>query len=137
MEDARQTTGAGDPRHAPVELDPPFVNDAGAIQNLLLHECGSVALIRSKAGSVRSNHYHRTDWHYLYVFSGEMLYQARRVGGTSYPPAQRVRSGQMVFTPPMVEHRTTFPVDTVLISMARLPRDHATHEADLVRCSAE
>ncbi len=133
MEDARATVGAGDPSQALIELDPPYTNHAGTIQNVLLHDCGSVSVITSEAGAVRSNHYHKTDWHYLYVLSGEMHYQARAIGAAEYPTARVVRPGEMVFTPPLVEHRVTFPVKTVVLSMARLSRCHDVHEADVVR----
>lgn len=114
-------------------LPPPFVNAAGSIQNLLEEPCGGVAIIHSKAGSTRSQHFHREDSHYLYVVSGLMLYYERPVGSVERPEPITVKTGQMVYTPPLVEHATVFPVDTMLVSMSKRPRDTASHEADLVR----
>lgn len=62
-----------------------------------------------------------------------MLYQERALDEPHYPPPGVFSAGSMVFTPAQRWHRTTFPVDTVLVSMSKLPRDTATHEADLVR----
>ena len=44
-----------------------------------------------------------------------------------------ISSGQMVFTPPMKIHKTVFLEDTVLISLSKRPRDHDSHEEDVVR----
>jgi uncharacterized RmlC-like cupin family protein len=115
-----------------VPLPPIYVNAAGSIQNLVERECGGVALIRSKAGSKRSSHHHKTDWHYLYVQSGRMHYRERAVGSETVLEFW-VGPGQMVYTPPLVDHWTDFEEDTVMISVSRLSREHEQHEADLVR----
>ena len=114
-------------------LPPMFINAAGSIQNLLEKPCGGVAVIRSKAGSIRSQHYHLTDSHYLYVLSGCMHYYQREIGEKSVPAPIVVKAGEMVYTPPLVEHATLFPEDTVLVSMSKHARTHEAHEADLVR----
>lgn len=117
-----------------ISLDSPFVDDRGAIQNLLNTPINGTAIITSKAGSVRSNHWHREDFHYLYVMSGSMEYYERDVGtsGDSNPPII-VTAGQMVFTPPNRVHKTVFLQDTVLLSFSKRNRDHKSHEEDLVR----
>ena len=116
-----------------VPLDPPFVDDRGIIQNLLLTSITSVTIITSKAGSVRSNHYHKTDWHYLYVLSGSMKYYERAIDESNNVEPIIVKAGQMVFTPPKQIHKTEFIEDTVLLSFAHNIRDHEHHEADIVR----
>lgn len=115
-----------------VPLPAAFANQAGTIQNLVERECGGVARIRSVAGSRRSSHYHKTDWHYLYIESGKMRYRERPVGSETVMEFT-VGPGQMVYTPPMVEHWTDFTEETVMISISRLSREHDAHEADLVR----
>lgn len=110
---------------------------AGVIKNLLLSGCQSVAVIESIAGAMRSNHYHKTDWHYMYVVSGEMQYLWRPVDTNVAPHGLKVQPGEMVFTPPMVEHLTFFPTATIIVTAARNSRDHAGHEADLVRVDLE
>lgn len=107
-----------------------YTSGAGTITNLLQEPCGGVGIICSKAGSVRANHFHKTDWHFLYVLSGKMRY-------THIGPQGRleflVPQGQMVFTPPREPHALEFLEDTVMVSMSKLPRDHKSHEADVVR----
>lgn len=121
-----------------VELPESFVDARGVIQNLL--ELGSVdvpvrgvAVITSKAGTVRSNHYHRTDSHFLFVVSGSCEYFERAVGETEIPKPITYRAGEMFWTGPMREHAVRFLEDTVLLSLSPRPRDHGSHEDDVVR----
>lgn len=117
---------------------PPFFKDGrGIIQNLVElpkgeGACG-VAIITSRARTTRSNHYHLTDSHWLYVLSGEMHYYERPVGAAEYPPPLVCKAGSLVYTGPMLEHRTYFPADTVLVSISRNARDAESHEEDVVR----
>lgn len=133
----REITRVIDMGYYPVEklipLDPPFVDVRGSIQNLLLSPINSVAIITSKAHTIRSNHYHKTDWHYLYIVSGSMNYYERDIEGSSDVKPLLVTAGQMIFTPPMQVHKTEFLEDTVMISFAKNIRDHEHHEEDLVR----
>lgn len=110
-----------------------YESKAGMIQNLLFGECKSVAVIHSRQGTFRSDHYHKTDWHFMYVVSGEMHYWWRAAGDERKPSRIDLPAGAMVFTPPMVEHLTFFPVPTTIITMARNIRDHKGHESDIVR----
>ena len=117
-----------------VKLLEPFSDARGDIQPLLDDEPMRSALtIRSVAGSVRANHYHYTDWHYLYVISGRMEYYYRAVDSDEPPTHLTVLPGQMIFTPAMVVHRTDFPEDTLCVTLSGNPRDQESYEADLVR----
>lgn len=117
-----------------VPLPEAFRNEVGVIQNLVeLGGVRNVAVISSEAKSIRSNHYHRTDWHFLYVASGRLLYYARDVGAGGIPEPMVFSAGQMFFTPPMAEHAVCSVVPTVLVSLSRNPRDHDSHESDVVR----
>lgn len=110
-----------------------FKNKNGVIKNLLFQKLTSVALIESKAGSVRANHYHLTDWHYAYVIEGYIDYLWRPVGSKSRPKKKRYKKGSMFFTPPLLEHAMFFPVKTSFLTFAKNIRDHKNHEKDLVR----
>ena len=118
-----------------VPLDSPFIDDRGSIQNLLNTAMHGAAIITSKAGSVRSNHWHKTDWHYLYVLSGSMEYYERPTDPKASFHAEPiiVKAGQMVFTPPDMIHKTVFLEDTILLSFSKRNRDHVSHEEDVIR----
>ena len=72
----------------------------------------SAVLIKSTAGSLRANHYHKTDWHYCYILSGSIEYFHRITGSTQDPNMILVKSGQMVFTPPMIDHAMLYTKET-------------------------
>ena len=116
-----------------VELEPPHTDARGAIVPLVDAPMKSAVLITSKKGTVRANHYHKTDWHYCYVLSGRIEYYHRPTGGTEAPELILVDEGQMVFTPPMVDHAMVFPEDTVFLTLGRNPRDPQSYESDVVR----
>lgn len=129
---------AGDyPENPQVPLPPAFTNDVGSIQNLTeIAGIGCVQVIATHPGELRSNHFHRTDWHFLYVAAGSALYFWRKVGDEQQPAVRCFRAGEMFFTPPMVEHAVVAVGELVLVSLSRRPRDHASHEEDVVRPAA-
>jgi len=116
-----------------VTLEKPFVDVRGEIQPLVDLMMRSAVMIESKKGSLRANHYHKTDWHYCYVLSGAIEYYHRPTGSTEEPERLIVKAGEMVFTPPMVDHGMKFPEDTTFLTLSRNPRDQASYEADVVR----
>ena len=116
-----------------VKLQNPFIDRRGSIQPLVDLMMQSAVMIESKAGSLRANHYHKTDWHYCYVISGQIQYFYKDVNSNRMPEMITVKKGNMVFTPPLVEHCMKFPEDTVFLTLSRNPRDQETYEADVVR----
>jgi uncharacterized RmlC-like cupin family protein len=124
------------PEDPTVPIDAPFVNENGSILNLLTEKFTHAAILKCAAGSVRANHYHKTDWHYSYVISGEVEYCWREVGSRSAPKVKVFKQGTIFFSPPMLEHAMVFRQDAVIITFARNARsEHRTHEDDLVRVS--
>ena len=121
------------PKQPIVPLGKPFVDARGVIQPLVDQMMRSAVVISSKKGALRANHYHKTDWHYCYVVEGSIEYFHRPTGSTAAPERILVKKGEMVFTPPMVDHGMRFPEDTLFLTLSRNPRDHASYEADVVR----
>jgi dTDP-4-dehydrorhamnose 3,5-epimerase-like enzyme len=121
------------PRSGRVELPEAHVDERGAIQPLVDFPMKNVSLISSKKGTVRSNHYHLRDWHYMYVLSGSFDYYFRPTGTQGKPTRVIVKAGEMVFTPPMEEHATVFLEDTQIVVASRNPRDQNIYEADVRR----
>ena len=116
-----------------VDLEKPFIDNRGSIQPLVDLLMKSAVMIHSKAGSLRANHYHKTDWHYCYVIYGKINYYHRELNSNKEPELLVVEKGRMVFTPPLVEHCMKFPEDTLFLTLSRNPRDQETYEADVVR----
>lgn len=123
------------PQEPVIPVAVPFTNESGEIWNLAWGKFESASLVCSRAGSVRSNHYHNTDWHFLCVASGVMYYYQRQHGSSATPLRRRCPSGTLIFTPPGFEHATFFPVETTVVTLQRNRRDKKSHEEDLVRVS--
>ena len=105
----------------------------GKITNILARPLGSFALISSKKGTVRAEHWHKKDWHYCTVLSGQILYFERPVGSDELPKVTTVTEGQTFFTGPNIEHSMYFTQDTVFACLGKLTRAQDAYEADLVR----
>ena len=106
------------PKEPLINLSSPFVDKRGSIQPLVDLMMKSAVMINSKAGSLRANHYHKTDWHYCYVISGQIEYFHRKFNSKKEPEIIIVDQGSMVFTPPMVEHCMKFPVETLFLTLS-------------------
>jgi len=121
------------PQSVIVELEKPFVDARGEIQPLVDVPMESCVLISSKAGTVRADHYHQTDWHYCYVLEGEIEYYERPTGSSQTPVKTLIKKGQMFFTGPMKDHSMFFVSDTVFLTFGRNSRSQEVYEADVVR----
>ena len=121
------------PKPGLVNLDAAHSDNRGAIQSLVNFPMKNISLISSKKGVVRSNHYHLTDWHYMYVLSGSFDYYYRPTNSNDKPQCVRIKAGELIFTPPMEDHATVFLEDCDLLAMSRNPRDQETYEEDVRR----
>lgn len=121
------------PKPGLVELDSAHADERGAIQSLVNFPMKNMSIITSKKGTVRSNHYHLTDWHYMYVMSGSFDYYYRPTNSGEAAKKVVVKQGEMIFTPPMEDHATVFLEDSTLLVMSRNPRDQEAYEADVRR----
>ncbi len=107
-------------------------DNRGYILSIVDNEIKNVSIIFCKRGSLRSNHYHNRDFHYMYVLEGEIDYFFKGIDDdiVNY---LNVKKGQTVFTPNLEIHATYFPLDTKLIVSSKNPRDKETYENDTVR----
>jgi len=121
------------PDSTKIALEEAFEDERGYIQPLLNFPMKNLSMIFSKKGSVRSNHSHYTDWHYMYTVSGAFDYHYRPHGTTDDVKLEKFVPGEMVFTPPMEDHACVFTEDTLLVVVSRNPRDQETYESDVVR----
>ena len=116
-----------------VPLLAPFADARGGIQPLVDLGMKSCVLITSKRGTVRANHYHRTDWHFCYVLDGEIEYHHRPHGDEGPGEQLMIRKGELFFTPPRVDHAMVFLKDTTFLTLGRNSRAQEVYEADVVR----
>ena len=121
------------PKTGIVEMDKAHIDERGSIQSIVNFPMKNISIISSKKGSVRSNHYHLTDWHYMYVLSGSFDYYFRPSNTEEDLQCVRVKAGETIFTPPMEDHATVFIEDCQLLAMSRNPRDQEAYEEDVRR----
>jgi quercetin dioxygenase-like cupin family protein len=114
-----------------VPLTPAFVDNRGSITNLITDGIQSVAVITSKKGSIRSNHYHLYNSHYLYVVSGKVKYYERDLDGSNIT-VQEYEAGCMFYTPSHKVHKVEFVEDTVLVSLAPQSNAPSEHDKDTI-----
>ena len=104
----------------------------GQILSIVDDKISNVSIITCTPGSIRSNHYHLKDFHYMYVLEGEIDYFFKKMNSDKIEYL-KVNKGQNIFTPPNEIHATYFPITTTLIVSSLHPRDQETYEKDTVR----
>lgn len=104
----------------------------GGILSIVDESIQNVSIITCTTGSIRSNHYHHTDFHFMYVLEGSIDYFYRDIDSDEINYL-KVDVGETIFTPPKEIHACHFPEVTRLIVSSKNPRDQETYEADTVR----
>jgi oxalate decarboxylase/phosphoglucose isomerase-like protein (cupin superfamily) len=102
----------------------------GSIISIVDEKVKNVSIINCLPKTIRSNHWHKKDWHYMYVLEGVMEYFFVIKKKIFF---MKIKKGDNVFTPPKELHATYFPVKTVLLVSSKNPRDKKTYEEDTVR----
>jgi len=104
----------------------------GSILSIVNTNLCNVSIIECNKNSIRSNHYHLSDWHYMFVLSGRINYFFTdiKIKKIHY---LNVLKDQIIFTPPMEIHCTHFPVNTKLIVCSKKKRDQKNYEKDTRR----
>lgn len=104
----------------------------GSILSIVDGQVNNVSIITCNKNTIRSNHYHKIDYHYMYVLEGEINYFFKTLESEELY-YMRIMKGQTIFTPNKEIHATHFPLKTTLIVSSGFPRDQNTYENDTVR----
>jgi hypothetical protein len=102
----------------------------GSLISIVDEKINNISIITSFSNTIRSNHFHKKDWHYIYVLEGVMEYFFVNKNKIFYI---KLNKGDLVFTPPRELHATYFPIKTVLLVASKNKRDQNTYEKDTVR----
>jgi len=121
------------PKKVKINIAGVFNDNRGTISNLSNELFRSCALIKSKKNSIRANHYHKKDWHYCYVIKGKIAYYYRKHGLNSKPKKIIINSGEMFFTPPLVDHAMKFLSNTEFITLGRGSRTKIDYDKDTIK----
>jgi len=119
--------------HPKVLVPQNFEDERGVIKNIADGKLGDVAIITSKANSVRANHVHDDDWHLSYLVSGSMKYFWKSEIEASETKSVVVNAGEMVYTPKKSPHKMQFLEDSIFIAVSQLSRVQENYEEDTKR----
>jgi len=113
-------------------IDSAFHDDRGDIFNVFEGRIEHIALITSKKGSVRANHYHKEDLQYIYLISGEYESHCVDTRDTSKRQILKVKAGDIVETPPYIAHAQKFTEDSVFLALTTRQRESGKYESDTI-----
>ena len=102
----------------------------GSIISIVEEKMNNISIIKCTAQSIRSNHFHIKNWHFMYVLQGVMEYFFENKNKIFFI---KLKNGDLVFTPPKELHATYFPAKTLLLVASKNKRDQKTYEKDTVR----
>lgn len=113
-------------------IDPAVVDVRGEIYNLFEGRIEHVALITSKKGTVRANHYHKQDIQYIYLVSGAYESHSCEIKNPVKKQVLKVKAGDIVYTPPLIAHAQKFTEDSVFLAFSTRQREEGKYEDDTI-----
>ncbi len=116
-----------------IQLPEGFIDDRGHIQPICDLEMKSASIILSKKNSWRANHYHKSDWHFIYVIKGSFEYYFKKTNSKEKINKKIITKGNLLFTGPMIDHAMYYTEETEILVVSKNPRDQNTYEEDTVR----
>ena len=116
-----------------VDLPNGFEDDRGIIQPLCDLNMKSASLIVSKKNTWRANHYHKSDWHFIYVLKGSFEYYFKKTNTDEKIIKKIIKENELLYTGPMVDHAMFYTEETKILVLSKNPRDQKTYEEDTVR----
>ena len=113
-----------------IPIKPAFEDARGIIANILEEPINHVAIITSKAGTIRANHYHPEQIQYEYLVSGEYESTTKDLRKGENAPVEKriIKAGDLVITPPMVAHAMRFLKDSVMLNLTTGQRHTAQYQ---------
>jgi len=110
-----------------------FKDKRGTLQKIIDGNFSSCIEVFSKKGSIRANHYHKKDKHFMYIISGELLYSYKNRKRGSKVKIIKMKKGDLFFTPAMQEHMAYFTKNTHFLAFSTRKRTRFDYEKDLIR----
>jgi dTDP-4-dehydrorhamnose 3,5-epimerase-like enzyme len=114
-----------------LELEAGFEDWRGKILPIV-HDLANVQMIYSRGGAVRANHYHKTDTHTCYIVQGSLYYYWRNHGETTIHK-EKIISGELFKTGPLIDHEMVFIENTIMVVVSEHKRDAVTYDEDIVK----
>jgi len=116
-----------------IKLENKIRDSRGYIQSLCDLDMKSASLIFTEPKNWRANHYHKEDWHFIYVMQGQFEYYYRNTNSNEKIKKKIIKKGELLFTGNMVDHAMYYTEETIILVVSKNPRDQKTYEKDTVR----
>ncbi len=113
-------------------INPGFVDARGDIINIFEGRIEHTALITSKKGTVRGNHYHKQDQQYIYLISGAFNSHSVDTRDPSQRQVLAMKPGDMVESPALIAHAQEFTEDSVFLALTTRQRETGKYEDDTI-----
>ncbi len=118
-------------------LKPEFVDFRGAITRIINEpkiKIQAVLLLTHQKGTIRGNHYHKKDSHWVYCLSGKFRYYEKDITKKNTKASSVIlKPGDLVYSKPGIAHAMEAIVDTIFLAITTEKRQQKAYEADLVR----
>ncbi|MBL61089.1 MAG: hypothetical protein CMI85_03060 [Candidatus Pelagibacter sp.] len=108
-------------------------DERGFIQPLCDLKMKSASIIYTKSNKWRANHYHKEDWHFIFVLKGSFEYYYRKTGNKEKPNKKIVNEKDLLYTGNLIDHAMYYIEETEILVVSKNPRDQKTYEEDTVR----
>ena len=119
------------PNETVKKIEPDFQDDKGAILNVLEEPICHVAVITSKKGSIRANHYHPKQTQYVYLVSGKYESISKNLQDKNAKEEKVIiEPNSLVITPPMIAHAMRFLEDSIMLNLTtghRYSKEYEEH----------
>ena len=116
-----------------IEFNNIIEDNRGFIKAISDHEMKSASINFTKKNQWRANHYHKKDWHFIYVTKGSFEYYFKKTNSNEDIKKKIVNAGQVLFTGNMIDHAMFYTEETEILVVSKNPRDQQTYEEDTVR----
>tara|TARA_Y100000590_G_scaffold386032_2_gene458543 strand:+ start:38 stop:463 length:426 start_codon:yes stop_codon:yes gene_type:complete len=115
------------------KLGKTFKDKRGWLKKILEGNFSSCIEVYSKKGSIRANHYHKKDKHFIYIIYGEILYFYKDRAKGAKTKVGLMKKNDLFFTPAMQEHMAYFTKNTHFLAFSSRKRSQFNYEKDLIR----
>tara|TARA_B100001971_G_C18104372_1_gene490670 strand:+ start:526 stop:918 length:393 start_codon:yes stop_codon:yes gene_type:complete len=112
-----------------IKIKPAFEDERGVIVNILEEPVSHIAILTSKKGSVRANHYHPEQVQYAYLISGSYESVSKDIKDENAKIEKiTVKPGDLIITPPMIAHAWNVLEDSVMLNITTGARENSNFE---------
>ena len=110
-----------------------YKDKRGFIKTILNYGFSACLEVTSKKGTIRANHYHKKDEHFIYIMNGKILFFYRDRKKGSKLNYKIMKKGELFFTTYKQDHLAYFLENTHFFAFSSKKRFKFDYEKDLVR----